>query len=65
MNAQKERGSDSGNVGTRITSFGVVVEKILIFEVLELFLWIFLRLGTHLELFFKFLGLTINSWTTG
>jgi hypothetical protein len=28
MNAQKERGSDSENFGTRITSFGVVVEKI-------------------------------------
>jgi hypothetical protein len=41
MNAQKERRSDSKNFGTRITRFGVVVEKILIFEVLELFLWIF------------------------
>jgi hypothetical protein len=30
-----------------------VVEKIRNFEVLGLFLWIFLRLGTHLELFFK------------
>jgi hypothetical protein len=28
MNAQKERGSDSENFGTRITRFGVVVEKI-------------------------------------
>jgi hypothetical protein len=28
MNAQKERGSDSGNFGTRITGFVVVVEKI-------------------------------------
>jgi hypothetical protein len=28
MNAQKERGSDSKNFGTRITRFGVVVEKI-------------------------------------
>jgi hypothetical protein len=28
MNAQKERGSDSENFGTRITGFGVVVEKI-------------------------------------
>jgi hypothetical protein len=27
MNAQKERGSDSENFGTRITRFGVVVEK--------------------------------------
>jgi hypothetical protein len=45
MNAQKERGSDPENFGTRITRFGVVVEKIWIFEVLELFLWIFLRLG--------------------
>jgi hypothetical protein len=31
MNAQKERRSDSKNFGTRITRFGVVVEKILIF----------------------------------
>jgi hypothetical protein len=28
MNALKERGSDSENFGTRITRFGVVVEKI-------------------------------------
>jgi hypothetical protein len=28
MNAQKERGSDFENFGTRITGFGVVVEKI-------------------------------------
>jgi hypothetical protein len=28
MNAQEERGSDSENFGTRITGFGVVVEKI-------------------------------------
>jgi hypothetical protein len=28
MNAQKEGGSDSENFGTRITGFGVVVEKI-------------------------------------
>jgi hypothetical protein len=28
MNIQKERGSDSENFGTRITGFGVVVEKI-------------------------------------
>jgi hypothetical protein len=28
MNAYKERGSDSENFGTRITGFGVVVEKI-------------------------------------
>jgi hypothetical protein len=65
MNAQKERGSDSKNFGTRITGFGVVVEKISIFEVLELFLWIFLRLETFLELIFKFPGPTVNSWTAG
>jgi hypothetical protein len=65
MNAQKERGSDSENFGTKITTFGVVVEKILIFEVLELFLWIFLRLGTFLELFFKFPDLNVKSWTAG
>jgi hypothetical protein len=52
MNALKERGSDSENFGTRITGFGVVVEKIRIFEVLELFLWIFLRLLV-LELWLK------------
>jgi hypothetical protein len=28
MNAYKERGSDSKNFGTRITRFGVLVEKI-------------------------------------
>jgi hypothetical protein len=28
MNAQKERGRDFENFGTRITGFGVVVEKI-------------------------------------
>jgi hypothetical protein len=48
MNAQNERGIDSENFGTRITRFGVMVGKILIFEVLELFLWIFFRLGTFL-----------------
>jgi hypothetical protein len=56
MNPRKERGSDSENFGTRITRFGVVVEKIWNFEVSGLFLWIFLRLGTFLELFFKFQG---------
>jgi hypothetical protein len=35
------------------------------YEVLELFLWIFLRLGTFLELFFKFPDLTAKSWTVG
>jgi hypothetical protein len=33
-----------------------VVEKIWNFEVLGLFLWIFLRLRTFLEVFFKFQG---------
>jgi hypothetical protein len=33
MNAKKERGSDSENFGTRITGFGVGVEKIWNFEV--------------------------------
>jgi hypothetical protein len=65
MNAQKERGSDSKNFGTRITAFGVVVEKIWNFEVLGLFLWIFLRLGTFLELFFNSGGLFVKLWTAG
>jgi hypothetical protein len=65
MKAQKERGSDSENFGTRITRFGVVVENIRIFEVWKLFLWIFLRLGSFLELFFKVPDLTVKSWTTG
>jgi hypothetical protein len=33
MNVQKEGESDSENFGTRITGFGVVVEKIWNFEV--------------------------------
>jgi hypothetical protein len=33
INVQKERESDSENFGTRITEFGVVVEKIWSFEV--------------------------------
>jgi hypothetical protein len=33
INVQKERESDSENFGTRITGFGVVVEKIWSFEV--------------------------------
>jgi hypothetical protein len=65
MDAQKERGSDSENFGTRITGFGVGVEKIWNFEVLGLFLWIFLRLGTFLELFFQFRGVIAKSWTAG
>jgi hypothetical protein len=40
-----------------------MVEKIWNLEVSGLFLWIFLRLGTFLELFFKFPGLTVKSWT--
>jgi hypothetical protein len=65
MNAWNERRSDPENFGEGITRFGVVVEKIRNFEVLGLFLWIFLRLGTFLELFFKFPDLTIKSWTVG
>jgi hypothetical protein len=65
MNAQKGRGSDSENFGTRITRFGVVVEKICIFEILELFLWIFMRLGTFFKYFFKSSDLTVNSWIAG
>jgi hypothetical protein len=65
MNAWNERRSDPGNFDEGITRFGVVVEKIRNFEVWGLFLWIFLRLGIFLELFFKFSDLTIKSWTTG
>jgi hypothetical protein len=54
MNAWNERRSDPKNFGARITRFGVVVGKIWNFEVLGLFFWIFLRLRTFLELFFKF-----------
>jgi hypothetical protein len=53
MNALNERRSDSENFGAKITGFGVVVEKIWNFDVSGLFLWIFLRLETLLELFFK------------
>jgi hypothetical protein len=58
MNAKSEGGSDSENVGARITEFGAVVAKIWMFK-LCLFceflaiLWIFLRRGTSLEIFFK------------
>jgi hypothetical protein len=48
MNTYNERRSDPMNFGEGITRFGVVGEKIWIFEVLELFLWIFLRPGTFL-----------------
>jgi hypothetical protein len=65
MNAWNERRSDPENFGEGITRFGVVVEKIRNFEVLGLFLWIFLRLGTFLELFFKFPDLTVKSSTVG
>jgi hypothetical protein len=65
MNAWNERRSDPENFGEGITRFGVLVEKIRNSEVSWLFLWIFLRLGTFLELFFKFLDLTVKSWTAG
>jgi hypothetical protein len=65
MNAWNEKRSDPENFGEGITRFGVVVEKIQNFEVSRLFLWIFLMLGTFLELFFKFPDLTIKSWTVG
>jgi hypothetical protein len=65
MNVWNERRSDLENFGEGITRFGVVVEKIQKFEVSGLFLWIFLRLGTFLELFFKFPDLTVKSWTAG
>jgi hypothetical protein len=65
MNAWNERRSDPENFGKRITRFGVVIEKIQNFKVSGLFLWIFLRLGTFLELFFKFPDLTVKSWTAG
>jgi hypothetical protein len=65
MNAYNERRSDPENFGEGITRFGVVVEKIWNFEVSRLFLWIFLRLGTFLELFFNSGGLTAKSGTSG
>jgi hypothetical protein len=65
MNALNERRSDPENFGEGITRFVVVVEKIRNFEVLGLFLWIFLRLGTFLELLFKFPDLTVKSWIVG
>jgi hypothetical protein len=63
MNASNERRSGPKNFGEGITRFGLVVEKIRNFEVSGLFLWIFLRLRTFLELFFKFPSLTVKSWT--
>jgi hypothetical protein len=65
MNAWNERRSDPENFGEGITRFGVVVETIRNFEILGLFLWIFLRLGNFLELFFKFSDQTVKSWTAG
>jgi hypothetical protein len=52
-------------LGARITRFGVAVEKIWNFDVSGLFLWIFLRLGTPLELFFKNQGSECKIWTVG
>jgi hypothetical protein len=63
MTTWNERRSDPENFGEGITRFEVVVEKIRNFGVLGLFLWIFLRLGTFLELFFKFPDLNVKSWT--
>jgi hypothetical protein len=65
VNTQKESGRDFENFDTRIIGFGVGVEKIRNFHVSGLLLWIFLRLGTFLELLYKFLGLTVKSWTAG
>jgi hypothetical protein len=65
MNAWNERRSGPENFREGITRFGVVVEKIRNFEVSGLFLWIFLRLWTFLELFFKFQDLTVKSWNAG
>jgi hypothetical protein len=56
---------ESENFGTRITGFGVVVEKIWNFDVSGLFLWIFLRLGTLVELLFKTKGLIVKSLIVG
>jgi hypothetical protein len=53
MNAKSVRRIDSENFGARIIEFRVVVGKIRWFEVLRAILWIFLGLGTSLELFFK------------
>jgi hypothetical protein len=62
MNAQKERGSDSENFCTRITGFGVVVEKIWIFGA------IFVDFSEARDLFvniFWISGLPAKSWTAG
>jgi hypothetical protein len=56
---------ESENFGIRITGFGVVVEKIWNFDVSGLFLWIFLRLGTLVELLFKTKGLIVKSLIVG
>jgi hypothetical protein len=56
---------ESENFGTRITGFGVVVKKIWNFDVSGLFLWIFLRLGTLVELLFKTKGLIVKSLIVG
>jgi hypothetical protein len=45
MNALNKRRSDLKDFGTRITRFGVAIEKIWNFEVSGLFSWIFLGLG--------------------
>jgi hypothetical protein len=54
INVQKEGESDFENFSTRITGFGVVVEKIWSFEVSGAILSFFLRLRTPLDLFSKF-----------
>jgi hypothetical protein len=66
MRRMKEANTrESENFGTRITGFGVVVEKIWNFDVSGLFLWIFLRLGTLVELLFKTKGLIVKSLIVG
>jgi hypothetical protein len=53
MNVESKRRSDYGIFDAKVTEFGDVVEKIWGLEAWMAILWIFLGLGTSLELFLK------------